>query len=56
MKEKKEGGKEKNEKKKRERKEGGRKETKFYRKNTKSIKLSKITTLQFTSGSNLMSF
>ena len=41
-------GKKKREKTKRERK--------FYQKNTKSIKSTKITTMQFTNGSKLMSF
>ena len=48
---------EKEGKKEEERREREKKEKwKFHQKNTKSIKLTKITTIQFTNGSNLMSF
>ncbi len=57
------GKRRKKEKKKRERQEGGKEKGKKGRKlvgkifrNTKSIKLTKITTMQFTNGPNLMSF
>ncbi len=51
----KKGGKEKKERKEKRKKGRGKERNKFFR-NTKSIKLTKITTIPFTNGSNLMSF